>query len=579
MLEKDDVQQETKHYTVVLEQMALAGAKVLVWLLLALLMFWYFWFKYHRITEMVPPEAYEYAQLARNDLRGDWFQTDLIRPVSLWLSPDVAKHPDLFHPPAYPVVLAGLMEIGGVKDRTMLWGSGLFFFLLMPVLYFAARGLFDRRTARLSLFFCLIMPAIGIAAVSGTPALLATFLVTSLFALLSAIRPRRVLLTVLAGAVLGACALVATRYVLLVIPAAGYLIVTLWRRAWVHVPILVVVAFLVVLPWGRRNVQLSGSPWAPMEWTSSYQLSEVSQKRALSEMRPTLAASPPIENSFSPDALAVSLWGREGLRALGRNLRLAMGDLIRFGAQSALVIVCIVGVLVRTRRPHADWLRIALYVAIGIELIYGAVTRPDSFLLLPFVPFMIVIGVSTLLELIGRLDYVRPISRFALVAAAIVVGLLQMLVATNPSPALAAAEVDAFKTRYALQHIAAQDYLEPDAVVLSNVPWHTAWYLDRPSIWLPPSYDDVVRLRMETNNKITFTFIAGYALNEDDPSYATWKESLTEGKMPDSFGLVHFISTVLAGKDLYVSFIAPERLAELRKRYQQARERSEPGDE
>ena len=579
MVENDDQQKEIKHFTVVIEQIGIAGAKVLIWALIAGVMILYFWSKYTKKLGLASPEAYEYAQIARNNMRGEWFRTDVIRPVGLWLDRDVRHHPDLFHPPAYSVVLAGLMKIGGAQDRTMLWGSGLFFLLTIPVLYFASRSMFDRRIARLGLFFIIIMPAIGIASVSGTPAMLAAFLVTTFFALVSAVRARRYAVTVLAGVALGACALVATRYALLVLPAIGYLVLTLRRQAWVHVPILVVLAALAVLPWAQRNVRLSGSPWPPMEWTSSYQLSEESKKRAASEMRTTLASSHAIEHSFSPEALRVSLWGRDGARALARNLRLALGDLIRYGAQSVLVVLCIAGVLVRSKNRHTEWLRIALYVAIVIELLYGAVTRPDSFLLLPYVPFMVVLGTFTLVELIGRLGYTRPISRFALIAVAIVVALAQVLIATNPAEAFTKADRDRYHTCEVLKYILREELLDPDAVVLSNVPWHTAWYLDRPSIWLPPRYEDLMRLRMQTDEEITFAFLAGYALDKDAPSYEIWERGLREGRMPDSFGLVPFRSTVLSRTDVFSSFISPQQRDVLLKELGKTSETSEPSDE
>ena len=571
MVENDDQQKETKHFTVRLEQVGIGGAKVLIWALLAAFALFYFWYKYTERLGIASPEAFEYAQIARNNLRGEWFRTEVIRPIGLWLNPDVHNHPDLFRSPAYSVVLAGLMEVFGVQDRAMLWGSLLFYVLTMPVLYFATRSMYSRRVARLSLFFYAIMPAIGIAAVSGTPGMLATFLVTSFFALLSLVRPRRYLVTAAAAVGLAACALTATRYMFLVVPAAAFLVITLRRHAWVHVPILLAVAALGVLPWALRNARLSGSPWAPMEWTASYQLSEESKNRALSQMRATLASSHEIEHAFSPEALEITLLGKEGARALARNLRLSLGDLVRYGAQSILIVLCVAGALVRAEKRHTEWLRIMLYGAIFIELIYGAVARPDSFLLLPFVPFMLVVGTFTMLELIQRLGYSQPLSRFALIAVGVVMALLQMLIATNPAEAFTQTDTDRYSTCWALDNVL-REAPGPDAVVLSNVPWHTAWYLDRPSIWLPPSYDDLMRLRMQTGEEITFAFLAEYALDDQAPSYEIWKEGIERGRMPDSFGLRYFWPPMWAQTGQFSAYISARRFDELLQRGR-ARER------
>jgi len=584
MVENDDQPKDKKHFTVVIERAGLAGAKVLIWALIAGAVCFYFWSKYIEIPgnpellNFESSEAFEYGQLARNNLRGEWFRTDMIRPVELWLNRSVHGHPNLYHPPAYPVALAGLMSFLGARDWTLLVGSAVFYFLGLPVLYFATQSMFTKRIARLGLFFFLIMPAVGIAAVSGTPAMFATFLVTAFFALLSAVKPRRYALTVLAGLVLGLCALTATRYAFLILPAVGYFVLVLRRKAWAHVPILVGVALLVMLPWGLRNVRLAGSPWPAMDWTSSYQLAVETQERAGAQVREELAAPHAMERSFSPTALGPDVWRMDKGRSIVRNLRLGLGDLTRYGAQSVLIILFVAGIVVRSKNRHAEWLRMALYAGIVIDLAYGAVARPDSFLLLPYVPFMVVIGAFTFVELIGRLGYTRPISRFALIAVLIAVALAQAVLATNPADALKLADRDRRVSALVLKEIIHEEGdLEPEAVVLSNVPAHTAWYLDRPSIWLPPRYEDLMRLRMQTDEKISFTFLAGYALSEKEPSYETWNSGFREGRMPDSFGLVPFRSTMLSRRrHVYTSFISAERREALVEQARGKRKTGEP---
>jgi hypothetical protein len=537
---------------------------------------YYFWWRYVERPGLAAPEAFEYGQIARNNLRGEWFRTEVIRPVDLWLNRAVETHPDLHHPPAYSIVLAGLMAINGATTQTLLWGSELFLFLLLPVLYFPSRAMFGRRVARLGLFFCLIMPAVGMAAVSGTPGLLATFLITALFGTLSVTRERRYLVTALAGLVLGACALTATRYLFLVVPAAGYLVLTLQRRAWLHAPILVAVAALVVLPWALRNARLSGSPWPPMEWTASYQLAAEGQQRAGADVPAALAAPHAIERSFSPETLQVALRGRESARSVFRGLRLGLNDLFRYGAQSVLVVLFVAGLLIRSKNRQAEWLRVALYVAIGIDLIYGSVARPDDFLLLPYVPFMMVVGAFVLIELIGRLGYTRALSSYALVAVAIVVAIGQTVVATNPADALTKADQDRHATTWYLENLF-PEVIEPDAVVLSNVPWHTAWYLDRPSIWLPPEYQDLIRLRMQADQPITFAFLAGYALDKNEPSYEVWERGFRESWMPDSFRLTPFFSTMFSQRwHVCSSFMSQERLERLIEERRKERNPAEP---
>ena len=98
MADTDDQQKEgRKHFTVELERIGVAAAKVLVWAILSGTLVLYFWTKYSHRVGIASPAAYEYAQIARNNLRGEWFRTDVIRPLELWLDADVRNQPDLVH--------------------------------------------------------------------------------------------------------------------------------------------------------------------------------------------------------------------------------------------------------------------------------------------------------------------------------------------------------------------------------------------------------------------------------------------------------------------------------------------------
>src|SRR5437867_57538 len=64
-------------------------------------------------------EAIDMAQLARNIARGRGFTTSVVRPVSLWHlktyrpdhNPMFEDHPDLYNPPLYPLILAGIFRL------------------------------------------------------------------------------------------------------------------------------------------------------------------------------------------------------------------------------------------------------------------------------------------------------------------------------------------------------------------------------------------------------------------------------------------------------------------------------------
>ena len=64
-------------------------------------------------------EAMEYSQLARNTMQHKKLVTQCVRPASMWYlieksgpsNPRVHEHPDILHPPVYPVMLAGWFKL------------------------------------------------------------------------------------------------------------------------------------------------------------------------------------------------------------------------------------------------------------------------------------------------------------------------------------------------------------------------------------------------------------------------------------------------------------------------------------
>ena len=117
-------------------------------------------------------EAMETAQLARNLARGKGYTTQSLRPLSIYLlrkqappgqAAGVLRHPapDTSTPPAYPVLLAGLMAVLPfdfvasqyfyfAPERWIAVFNQVLFFVSALLLFGIARRLFDMRVAWLS---------------------------------------------------------------------------------------------------------------------------------------------------------------------------------------------------------------------------------------------------------------------------------------------------------------------------------------------------------------------------------------------------------------------------------------------
>ncbi|HMJ64145.1 MAG TPA: hypothetical protein VK615_02250, partial [Candidatus Binatia bacterium] len=155
------------------------------------------------------PKAMDNAQLARNISEGKGFATDFVRPFSLYLlkrnvstnsfATQVDKTPDLSNPPAYPLVLAGLLKIMPFaypdvrKERSFatyapeLWIAGfnqLLVLVCAGLVFVLARRLFDEPVAWISAAVFVATESFWRYSVSGLPVLWLTFLMLLVFVLL-----------------------------------------------------------------------------------------------------------------------------------------------------------------------------------------------------------------------------------------------------------------------------------------------------------------------------------------------------------------------------------------------------------
>src|ERR1051326_2143225 len=156
------------------------------------------WYNIQSFKNMGTQEAMDSAQLARNIAQGKGYTTLFVRPFSMYLFkrenemaasavdkrlPELTRikdlHPDISNPPAYPVVLAGLMKVlpfqfdapakgpfWSVPDSKFAFGlrslrsqpdflitffNQILFVALLLVVYFWARRLFDAGVAAVSM--------------------------------------------------------------------------------------------------------------------------------------------------------------------------------------------------------------------------------------------------------------------------------------------------------------------------------------------------------------------------------------------------------------------------------------------
>jgi hypothetical protein len=453
-------------------------------------------------------EAMETAQLARNLSRGKGYTTQSIRPLSIYLlrkqaAPGHAAGvlnrpvPDLCTPPAYPVLLAGLMAVlpfdfvatqywEFAPERWIAVFNQVLFFVAVILLYRIGSRLFDARVAWLSSLLFAGSNLYWKFTISGlsTSWLLAVFLA----AVLCLVRIQERGQTGRAG--FGSLALAAGAGVLM---GVGGL--TRYGFLWMIIPVLAFIAwvaprgqarlcctvaaatFLIVVgPWVARNIEVSGACFGTAQYA-------------------VLQETPPLPE----DTLERSLDPEGGLRRIGPldvvdkiivNAReMWRTDLPLLGGNWAAAFF-LVGLFVPFRNPALGRMRIfllssivLLFVAQAAGQTYLTGDSPEinsENLLALLAPLVFVYGVALFYTLLDQLNLVTFDARGAVVAAFVLVMcsplLMSFMVGHRPPP----------HTPYSPLHIRKiASLMRPQEFMVSDIPGAVAWYGDRPCGWLP----------------------------------------------------------------------------------------------
>lgn len=106
----------------------------------------WFGFYFTHTKEIAGSDDREYASIARNIVNGRGIVRNFIYPVDINFF-DKLPIPEFVHPPAYPLMLAGLFKLFGISDFAALLPSYLSYFILVVLLFYFVKRYLDTKTA------------------------------------------------------------------------------------------------------------------------------------------------------------------------------------------------------------------------------------------------------------------------------------------------------------------------------------------------------------------------------------------------------------------------------------------------
>lgn len=485
------------------------------------------WYDTHCYRNFNSPEAMDAAQVGRNLAEGHGFTTEFVRPFSLYLlqqhnagllaaaagaaGTNVAdtaevygRHPDLANAPLYPLALAGLFKLTkpdvAIDQRHSFWSeSGRFsrykpefiiaifnqLLLLAVVLmtFLVTKMILDTAAAWLAAILMFCSDVLWKFSVSGLPTLLLLVIFLGLVWCLAAFETagqvenpdprRRVWLAAGAGFFAGLGMLTHYSFGWVIVPVFIFLLLFGGARRAVLAMACFLVFAGVVSPWIARNLAVSGTMfgtagYAVLEGTGDFQGSRLMQ-------------------SVSP-VMGSAHWVMGYLIKLQANIRYLLPDEVPRVGGSWVGILFLAGLLLGLRNTVARRLRYFALMCLGVFLVVTAMERTQLSALselstenelVLLTPLAVIFGVAFFLTMLNQMNLPSVPLRYVVICLAILLLRTQFALTLLPprtSPIV-------FPPYYPPEIQKTSAWMQPNELMMSDIPWAVAWYGDRQCVW------------------------------------------------------------------------------------------------
>ncbi|MGI8819949.1 MAG: ArnT family glycosyltransferase [Chthoniobacterales bacterium] len=454
-----------------------------------------FFYVGHEFRGLACAEAMDQAQIGRNIASGQGWQTDFLRPRAVGQLQRNGKNVaeriwyDTYNAPLPPLVTAAALrpfkrwwkmkpsQVLYTGDKVIAVTAIAFFLASLAMLYLLAMRLFDQRLAVLATALVLVCDTIWQYSLSGLPQMLLLFLFNAtLYVLVRAVQAQfeggRVGIWLgLTGIGFG---LLALTHALTIWIFAGALIFSIFffrPRGWAA-SIILGMFLLLYTPWLVRNYVVCGNPAG----LAGYAVLDGIKHSEAGHMRRV---------DLDLQDVGPGMFRRK----ITTNLTAQLGRIVEYLGWNVVALMFFVGLLhVFKRRATAvlRWMVLAMWggAVLGMA-VYGLKEEqgvaPNQLHLL-FVPIMTCYGLAYLLVQWNRLEIEFRVARIGFLTVLFLLCAMQMLfnfTLSNPQSGVR-------WPPYVPPYIAVlNDWMEPDEIIASDMPWAISWYADRRSLWLP----------------------------------------------------------------------------------------------
>ncbi len=520
-------------------------------------------------------EAMDNAQLARNLAEGKGYQTSFIRPFSLYLLqakqggalPLQGVQPDLSNPPAYPYLLAQWMRVSPFHyeisdpqkfsryepEVRIAWLNQALFLLTLWLLFRLAKRLFDDSVAWFAVVVLGGSELLWKFSIAGlaTP-LLMLLMVLVAGCLTTAERGARegqwpwwklVPLALVTGLLVGAMGLTRYAFAWLMLPTALFFVIAFAERK-ILLCLTALLGFTVVMaPWLQRNYQLTGRVFGTAAFSVYEDTARFPGNRLERALNPVDTSTP---NDFRKYSLEEH-WDK----FLGNFGKVLQNDLPKLGG-SWLSAFFLAGLLLPFQNPALSRLRWFVALSILLLAVVQALTRttlstasPDlnsENLLVVFAPLVFLYGAGLYYILLEQVQVDFPPHRNIITGFACLVLCLPLVLTL-----LAGRTVSTIAAPYYPQIVqSTANWMKPDELMMSDMPWAVAWYGRRDCLWLTTDINNDYQT-VNRERPIKALYLTGLTMDQKmisellhGPDHVWGQfvlESVIKQELPDGFPL------------------------------------------
>jgi hypothetical protein len=451
---------------------------------------------FYQFRGLSTSQGMDQAQIGRAIASGEGWRTKMARPLAVGQlqahGKDVAQNiwSDTYNAPLPPFVnaiaLLPVKEHSKMDSRTIIYAgdkaiatmSILLFIGSVAVLFFTARRLFDQRLALLACGLVLLCETMWQYSLSGLPQLLLMFLFNSTVYLFIRVveaqhrdeSPLKWL--VAAGAGFGLLALTHALTLWIFLGALIFAAFFFRPRGWSALIMLAVCA-VVYLPWLIRTFIICGNPGGVAiysifdgighpEWGWMRRLDIDTGSTLLGSFRNKITTSLVSQTSHLFEYFGLSV-------------------------VALMFFVSLLHTFKKTETAAIRWIILAMWGGAVLGMAMYGITEEQGVaanqLHLIFVPLMTCYGLAYLLVQWNRLSLNLPFARAGFIVLLYLLCALPMIFA---SPWLSPPKPFVRWPPYVPPLISVlNDWMKPDEVTATDMPWAVAWYADRRALWLP----------------------------------------------------------------------------------------------